>query len=93
VFAIATDVDRVYLDFEKETQRPLNRLTVSECRQYLKDGQFSEGSMRPKIAAAIKYLEQGGKMVVITDHDHLLEALTGEAGTRIFIDEDSNSLE
>jgi carbamate kinase len=88
VFAIATDVDRVYLDFEKETQRPIDRLTISQCHQLLKEGQFPQGSMGPKITAAIKYLELGGKMVVITDHDHLLEALEGKAGTRIFRDEE-----
>jgi len=83
VFAIATDVDRVYLDYDKETRRPLDRLTMAQCRQYLQEGHFPAGSMGPKITAAIKYLEMGGKTVVITDHDRLLEALEGRAGTRI----------
>ncbi|HTY63831.1 MAG TPA: carbamate kinase [Acidobacteriota bacterium] len=87
VFAIATDVDRVYLDFGKSTQRPLDHLTVSQCRQYLQEGQFPPGSMGPKITAAIKYLELGGTMVVITDHDHILDALEGKAGTQIVQDE------
>jgi carbamate kinase len=42
--------------------------------------------MGPKITAAIKYLELGGKMVVITNHDHILEALEGKAGTQIVQD-------
>jgi carbamate kinase len=83
VFAIATDVECVYLDFDKETQRPLDRLTIAQCRQYLEEGQFPPGSMGPKITAAIKYLELGGRMVVITDHEHLLLALEGKSGTRI----------
>ena len=87
VFAIATDVDRVCLDFEKETRRPLDKLTVAQCRRHLADGQFPPGSMGPKITAAIKYLEMGGNMAVITDHDHLKEALEGKAGTRILHDE------
>jgi carbamate kinase len=86
VFAIATDVDRVYLDFGKASQRPLNRLTVRQCRRYLEEEQFPPGSMGPKITAAIKYLELGGNMAVITDHDHLLEALEGKAGTQILRD-------
>jgi carbamate kinase len=86
VFAIATDVDRVCLDFGKASQKPLDHLTVSQCRRYLEEGQFPPGSMGPKITAAIKYLELGGNMVVITDHDHLLEALEGKAGTRILRD-------
>jgi carbamate kinase len=87
VFVIATDVDRVYLDFGKASQKPLDRLTVGQCRQYLGEGQFPPGSMGPKITAAIKYLELGGKMVVITDHDHILEAVEGKAGTQILQDE------
>jgi len=92
VFAIATDVDGVFLDFGKATQRPLDHLTIAQCRQYLKEGQFPPGSMGPKITAAIKYLELGGKMVVITDHEHLLEALEGKAGTRILHDKEGDKL-
>lgn len=91
VFAIATDVDRVFLDFGKETQRPLDRLTAGQCRQHLAEGQFPPGSMGPKITAALKYLELGGKEVIITDHTHLLEALEGRAGTRIVRDEEEQS--
>ncbi len=86
VFAIATDVDRVSLDFGTPTQRPLDHLTISQCRQYLDEGQFPPGSMGPKITAAIKYLELGGKAVLITDHAHLLQAIEGKAGTRILRD-------
>jgi carbamate kinase len=86
VFAIATDVDRVYLDFGKPSQKPLSHLTVSECHRHLEEGQFPAGSMGPKITAAIKYLELGGNMAVITDHDHILEALEGKAGTQIVRD-------
>ena len=70
----------------KLSQQPLDHLTVRQCRRYLKEGQFPPGSMGPKITAAIKYLELGGNMVVITDHDHLLEALEGKAGTQILRD-------
>jgi carbamate kinase len=92
VFAIATDVECVFLDFGKATQRPLERLTVTQCRHYLREGQFPPGSMGPKITAAIKYLELGGKRVVITDHAHLLEALAAKAGTRILRDEEEDAV-
>ena len=91
VFAIATDVDRVFFDFGKATQRPLDCLTITQCRKHLEAGQFPPGSMGPKITAAIKYLELGGRMVVITDHAHLLEALEGKAGTRILRDEEGDA--
>jgi carbamate kinase len=86
VFAIATDVDRVYLDFGKASQRPVDHLTVGQCRRHLQEGQFPPGSMGPKITAAIRYLELGGNTALITDHDHLLEALEGKAGTQILRD-------
>jgi carbamate kinase len=83
VFAIATDVDRVCLNFGKASQRPLDRLTAEECRQYLQEGQFPAGSMGPKITAALKFLERGGKEAVITNSEHLVDAVEGKAGTHI----------
>ncbi len=91
IFAIATDVDRVFLDFGKPTRRPLDRLTIAQCREYLEEGQFPPGSMGPKITAAVKYLELGGKMAVITDHEHLLQALEGQAGTQILHDKEGDA--
>ncbi|HTY00163.1 MAG TPA: carbamate kinase [Bacteroidota bacterium] len=86
VFVMCTDVDRVAIDYGKVTQRPLDHLTTSECRRYLAEGQFPAGSMGPKITAAMKYLERGGRVAVITDHQHLVEAVAGKAGTRIEAD-------
>ena len=91
VFVIATDVDRVALDFRKATQRPLDRVTASECRKHLAEGQFPSGSMGPKITAALKFLERGGKEAVITDHTHLVDAIAGRAGTRIVQDAHAQS--
>jgi carbamate kinase len=83
VFAIATGEDRVFIDYGKPTQRPLDSLTDEECRRYMAEGQFPEGSMGPKIAAALAYLERRGREVVITDIAHLLSAVEGNAGTHI----------
>jgi carbamate kinase len=83
VFAIATDVDRVCLDYRKPSQRPLDLLTPDECHRYLREGQFPAGSMGPKITAALKFLERGGKDAVITNSEHLVDAVEGKAGTHI----------
>ncbi|MBP1647559.1 MAG: carbamate kinase [Bacteroidetes bacterium] len=83
VFAIATDVDRVSLNYGKPSQRPLDLLTADECRRYLQEGQFPAGSMGPKITAALKFLERGGKDAVITNSGHLVDAVEGKAGTHI----------
>ena len=80
---IATDVERVALDFGKPGQRFLDKMTLAEARTHLAEGQFPEGSMGPKILAAIQFLESGGEHAVITDLLHLDSAVEKKAGTRI----------
>ena len=58
-------------------------MTAAEARQHHADGQFPPGSMGPKIDAALRYLDGGGKEVVITSIERLYDALQGTAGTRI----------
>ena len=78
-----TGVDRVALDFGKPGQRSLDCLTAAEARQHQADGQFPPGSMGPKIAAALHYLDGGGGQVIITSLALAYDALQGNAGTRI----------
>jgi carbamate kinase len=80
---IATDVPRVALDFGKPSQQFLDRLTVSDAKKYLGQGQFPPGSMGPKIDAVVGFLEHSGERAVITDLEHLVPAVDGKAGTRI----------
>ena len=83
VLMISTAVDKVAIDFGKPQQRDIDRMTVAEAHAYLAAGQFAPGSMKPKIEAAVAFLETGGERVVITQ-PHLLEAgLRGETGTHI----------
>ena len=78
-----TGVDRVALDFGRPTQRSLDRLTVAQARAHQSDGQFPPGSMGPKIAAAIRFLDRGGARAIITSLDRAYDALEGRAGTHI----------
>ncbi|MEO0008921.1 MAG: carbamate kinase [candidate division WOR-3 bacterium] len=80
---ITTAVDRVYLNYGKPDAQPLKQVSAAELREYQAQGHFPEGSMGPKIEAALRFLAGGGKEVLITDPDHLLAALEGRAGTRI----------
>ena len=83
MFILSTAVDRVALNFGKPEQREIDRMTVREARLYLEAGHFPPGSMKPKIEAAIEFLEHGGQEVIITQ-PHLLEAaIRGSAGTHI----------
>ncbi len=83
LFIISTAVDKVALNFGKPDQTFIDTMTVAEAREYMAQGHFAPGSMKPKIQAAIDFLEGGGKRVIITQ-PHLLEkALAGETGTHI----------
>jgi carbamate kinase len=86
VFAISTDVDYVYLDYKKPTQRPLGSVTVSEVEGYFRAGHFPAGNMGPKVEAALRFLKSGGEEVVITSYEHLPEAIAGRMGTHIIRD-------
>jgi carbamate kinase len=91
MFVIATDVERVCLDFGTPRQRPLDRMTLSECRRFLEGGHFPEGSMGPKVIAAATYIERGGAEAVITDYEHLVGAVHGTGGTHLSPDDPAGS--
>ena len=79
-----TGVERVSRDFGKKTETPLARLDVATARALLAEGQFPPGSMGPKIDAAIRFVEAGGREVLITRAESLPAALEGETGTVIW---------
>jgi len=83
LFLISTAVEKVYLNFNKPDQEPLDVMTVAKAKQYMEEGHFAKGSMLPKIQATIKFLEGGGKEALITDPENIARALRGETGTRI----------
>ncbi len=80
---IITGVEKVALKFGTPEQVNLDRLTVSEAKKYMAQGEFPKGSMGPKIQAAINFIEGGGKEVIITSIEKTSQALKGNAGTRI----------
>lgn len=84
LFVILTGVERVSRDFGKPTETPLARLDVATARELLAEGQFPPGSMGPKIDAAIRFVEAGGREVLITRAESLPAALEGETGTVIW---------
>jgi len=83
LFTILTGIERVYINFGKPDQRPVDVLTIAEAERYLDEGQFPPGSMGPKIKASIEYIKAGGKEVLITSAGHLKSALIHRSGTRI----------
>jgi carbamate kinase len=80
---ILTAVNNVFLDFNKPTRRALHRMTAAEARRYLAAGEFATGSMRPKVQAALNFLDRGGRRAIITSPDHLVQAVREQGGTHI----------
>jgi carbamate kinase len=80
LFIIATDVDGVYLDWGKPEQRRLGRVTIQELRAY----PFPAGSMGPKVAAAIQFVEKTGKRAAIGSLQDIEKIVAGEAGTNVY---------
>lgn len=83
LFVISTAVEKVALNFNTPDEIWLDQMTVAEAKQYIAEGHFKPGSMLPKVQAIIKYLEAGGKKALITDPEHIGEALDGKTGTWI----------
>ena len=81
IFIILTGVAKVAIDFGKPTETQLDRMTIAEAEKHLAAGQFPVGSMGPKIEAAIQFVRAGGREVLITDVEHVREAISGNDGT------------
>jgi carbamate kinase len=80
---ISTGVEKVAIQFKKPGQKFFDRMTVDEARKYYDAKEFPPGSMGPKILAAIEFIEETGKEVIITLPEKMVEALEGKTGTRI----------
>ncbi|HTP13325.1 MAG TPA: hypothetical protein VMM37_06825, partial [Bacteroidota bacterium] len=80
-FIISTDVEHVCLNYKKPDQQILHNISGAFLREHL--SHFQEGSMKPKIEAALQFLGAGGKKVIITNPENLLDATDGKTGTII----------
>ena len=85
VVIMLTDVDAAYLNYGTPKQEKIREITSGKLRNYLKEGQFKEGSMAPKIEAAIRFVESGGERAVVADLGSLVEALEGRVGTQVTV--------
>jgi len=83
LLVISTAVEKVCLHFGQPEEQPLDRISSAQARQYLEEGHFQAGSMRPKIEAVLSFLAAGGQRALITNPPNLKRALEGQAGTLI----------
>ena len=86
VLVVATDVPHAVLRYGTPDAEPLGRVSVSRLREHLAEGHFAEGSMGPKVEAACRFVDQGGRHAVITTLDQILDAVAGTAGTVVVPD-------
>ena len=86
LFILATAVEKVAINFNTPEEEWLDRLSLAEARRLYAEDHFDPGSMGPKVQAMIEYLEAGGGRGIITDPDHILPSLSGEAGTQFVPD-------
>ena len=81
---ILTSVDKVCLNYGKEDEKPLDTMTVDEAKKYLAVGEFDEGTMAPKIEAAIDFIGDSAiRSVLITKLNKEGKTVSGGMGTLI----------
>lgn len=90
IFLVLTDVDHVYLNYGQINQKAIRQMTVTEAKRYIKESQFTKGSMAPKVSACIAFVEKGGDRAIISSVNQALDALGGKAGTEIIPDKNLN---
>ncbi len=82
-FFIITDVHHVCLNYGSDDVKEIHKSTLEEMKRWLKEGHFKEGTMKPKIEAAIYFLEHHGEKVIITSIDNIENAIQEKSGTII----------
>ena len=83
IFIIATDVQGAALNYGSNDRKFLRSISIKQAQQYIKEGHFPSGSMKPKIEAATQFVTRLGKRAVITSLDNIEKAVLGKSGTEI----------
>ncbi|AWX42942.1 carbamate kinase [Metamycoplasma cloacale] len=82
-FVVLTAIDNVMVNYKQPNQKALKHATKAELEQYIKENQFAPGSMLPKVQAAIKFVEEGGKAAFIGDLKDLEAIIEEKTGTKV----------
>ena len=80
---ILTNVEKVCINYNAKKEKKLDKISISELKKYYEEGHFPPGSMGPKVLAAIRFIESGGKKVIISHVDKAWDAFKGKTGTII----------
>jgi carbamate kinase len=80
---ILTNVEYVYLNYGTSEQKPIKNIKIDELMKYYNQEQFPIGSMGPKILSAKRFLDYGGKKVIISSVEKGWDAFQNKTGTHI----------
>jgi carbamate kinase len=83
VLVVLTDVAGAYINYGTAREEMITTITSGKLRNYLREGQFREGSMAPKVEAAIRFVETGGERAIIAGLGSLTRALQWKTGTHV----------
>ncbi|RMA79039.1 carbamate kinase [Metamycoplasma subdolum] len=82
-FVVLTAVDNIMINYKQPNEKALKHATKAELEKYIEEKQFAPGSMLPKVQAAIKFVEEGGKAAFIGDLKDLEEIIKEKTGTKV----------
>lgn len=83
VLIIVSDVNGAAINYGKPNQKMLRRTTLTQMKQYMQEGHFLTGSMKPKVEAIIQFFQKTGNRAIICHLKDIEKALRGEEGTEI----------
>jgi carbamate kinase len=83
-FIILTDVEGLYIDYKKPTQRLVSELFANKDENSTNVLQLEEGSMGPKVRACLQFVKNGGKEAIIASLDNVVDAISGSTGTHFY---------
>lgn len=83
LFIVSTGIEKVAIHFNTPQQQDLDEVTVAQMTQYMNDGHFAPGSMKPKVEAVIEFVKKTGNPAIITNPANIGRALAKETGTWI----------
>ena len=80
---IISDIDYVYINFGQEKQTPIKEISFKKLNELYNENTFQEGTIKPKIKAALHFLKHHGEKVVITSIDNIEKSINRQSGTLI----------
>jgi carbamate kinase len=83
-FMILTDVQGLYIDYRKPTQRLVSEVFAKKDDNSTNILRLEEGSMGPKVRACLQFVKNGGKEAIIASLDNVDDAISGRTGTHFY---------